>query len=219
LPVATEKRLRALTELDRLGAGFEVSRRDLDLRGAGDLLGEAQAGHIRQIGFELYRHLLDRALLQAQTGKVESEATVTLRLDVPASIPADYVSDPEVRINLYARLARLRQPAQMDEFADEIEDRFGPPPPATRNLIDLARIADRARRVGIVHIDAGPVGIAITFSPEAADAARRPVARFGNVHWAGDRAVLERPHDTAERVSLTTELLEELPVRKEAADQ
>src|SRR6185436_6849986 len=179
IAASTEKRLRLLTELDRLGAGFAISRRDMDMRGAGDLLGEAQAGHVRLIGIELYRDLLDRALVEAQGGNAAEDTAIDLNLDVTGSITADYVSDPEIRINLYARLARLRDARQIDSFAEEIEDRFGPPPPAAAILLDLARLREIARRFGIVRVDAGPRAIAMTFEPAAAERWRKLIVKAG----------------------------------------
>ena len=208
LPVSAEKRLQTLVEFDRLGAGFAVSRRDLDLRGAGDLLGEAQAGHIRLIGVELYRHLLDRALAEARTGERGPDWTPEVRLDLAAAIPADYVAEPEARINLYVRLARLRDLTRLDEFADEIEDRFGPPPPATRNLLQAARIAEMARRLEILKVDAGPLGIALTFVPEQARSMRPRFGNNGEAHWTGDRLVFEQPSDESDRIVIVVTLLD-----------
>ena len=210
LPPSAEKRLQTLTELDRLGAGFAVSRRDLDLRGAGDLLGEAQAGHIQAIGLELYRYLLDRILAETRTGKAVEDRMVEVKLGIPASIPPDYVAEPQVRINLYARLARLRDLSHIEELADEIEDRFGPPPPATRNLLELARIGNMARSLGIAQVDGGPLGIALTFAPGKADSLRNDFAQEEDAHWSGDRLVLSRQSDTAERVGVVRRLLERL---------
>jgi len=208
LPASAEKRLQTLVELDRLGAGFAVSRRDLDLRGAGDLLGDAQAGHIRLIGVELYRHLLDCALAEARTGKRGPDWTPEVRLDLAAAIPADYVAEPEARINLYARLARLRDLARIDEFADEIEDRFGPAPPATRNLLQAARIAEMARRLEILKVDAGPLGIALTFAPRQARSMRARFGDNGKAHWIGDRLVFEQPSDESDRIVIVVTLLD-----------
>jgi transcription-repair coupling factor (superfamily II helicase) len=208
LPPSAEKRLQTLTELDRLGAGFAVSRRDLDLRGAGDLLGEAQAGHIQAIGLELYRHLLDCILTEARTGKAVEDRMAEVKLGIPASIPPDYVAEPQVRINLYARLARLRDLSQIEELSDEIEDRFGPPPPATRNLLDLARIGNMARSLGIVQVDGGPLGIALTFAPGKTKSLRSDCAEEKDAHWSGDCLVLTRRSDTAERVNIVRRLLE-----------
>jgi transcription-repair coupling factor (superfamily II helicase) len=210
LPPSAQKRLQTLIELDRLGAGFAVSRRDLDLRGAGDLLGEAQAGHMRLIGVELYRHLLDRAVAETRTGKAAVDRATEVRVDVPASIPPDYVAEPEVRINLYARLARLRDLSHIEELSDEIEDRFGPPPAATRNLFDLARIGEMARTLGVVQVDAGPLGIALTFAPEEAKSLRNIIADSREAHWSGDRLVFERPSETADRISIVLAVMERL---------
>lgn len=107
LASTTEKRLRLLTELDRRGAGFAISRRGMDMRGAGDLLSEEQAGHIRLIDIDLYRDLLDPTLVQELGDNTAEDRAIEVNLDIVGAIPADYVADPEVRINLYAKLARL----------------------------------------------------------------------------------------------------------------
>ena len=213
IAASTEKRLRLLTELDRLGAGFAISRRDMDMRGAGDLLGEAQAGHVRLIGIELYRDLLDRALVEAQGGNAAEDTAIDLNLDVTGSITADYVSDPEIRINLYARLARLRDARQIDSFAEEIEDRFGPPPPAAAILLDLARLREIARRFGIVRVDAGPRAIAMTFEPAAAERWRKIIVKAGGkarLYWKEDRLVSDQPSEAGDRVAALFKLFEEL---------
>ena len=197
LAPATEKRLRLLTEHNRLGAGFAISRRDMDMRGAGELLGEKQAGHVRLIGVDLYRHLLDRALEAVGGEALPPDRPVEVSLGSSGSIPADYVSDPEIRLNLYARLARLRDPAGIEDFAGEIEDRFGAPPDAVRNLLDAARIRVMARRAGAVRVDAGPRGIAVTFDPGAA-ARRREVPReadggIAGFRWKDARLISDQP--------------------------
>jgi transcription-repair coupling factor (superfamily II helicase) len=148
-----------VADLDQLGAGFAISQRDLDLRGGGDLLGDVQAGHIKSIGVELYRYLLQQAL---EGSPAPPAAEVNLGL--PAAIGADYVSEPDARINLYARLARLRDLAQLDDFADEIEERFGPMPPAMANLLAVKRIAETAASLKISRIDAGPNGVVLATS-------------------------------------------------------
>lgn len=102
-----------IAELDRLGAGFAISQRDMDLRGAGDILGEQQVGHIRLVGVELYRHLLERAIAEVG-GPVEREWAPELNLGVTGLIPPDYVADPEIRINLYARASRIRDLPDID---------------------------------------------------------------------------------------------------------
>jgi transcription-repair coupling factor (superfamily II helicase) len=213
IAAATEKRLRLLTEFDRLGAGFAISRRDMDMRGAGDLLGETQAGHVRLIGIELYRDLLGRALAEAQGASAAEEHTIDLNLPMTGSIPADYVSDPEIRINLYSRLTRLRDARQIDDFAEEIEDRFGPPPPATAILLDLARLRETARRLGIFRADAGPRAIAMMFEPAVAERWRKLISKAGDharLYWREHRLVCDRPGESGDRVAALFELFEEL---------
>jgi transcription-repair coupling factor (superfamily II helicase) len=182
-----------LTEHSRLGAGFAISRRDMDMRGAGELLGEKQAGHVRLIGIELYRHLLDRALAASRGERLEPDRSIEVTLGSAGSIPGDYVSDPEIRISLYARLARLRDIAAIDDFAGELDDRFGPLPPAARGLLDIARVREMARREGAVRVDAGPRGIAVAF--DQAEAARRQKTdgEIAGFRWKDGRLVSERP--------------------------
>ncbi|MGE0224348.1 MAG: DEAD/DEAH box helicase [Acetobacteraceae bacterium] len=159
---STLKRLETVAALESLGAGFAVSMADLDQRGAGDLLGEAQAGHLRLIGTERYRHVLSRALARARGEAVEEDWTPEIALDVPALLPADFIPEPDVRLDLYRRLVRLDGPVALDDAAEEIEDRFGDPPDATRNLLGLVRLRllCRQRRIAAVH--AGPAAIALT---------------------------------------------------------
>ena len=158
---ATLKRLRTLQAFDRLGAGFEISARDLDLRGAGDLVGEAQAGHMKLIGVDLYQFLLEAALRAARGEPVERWAP-ELNLEVIGSLPEGYIPDAEVRLGLYARLARLGSEGELEAFADELEDRFGPPPPEAETLVAVARVRRLAAEAGIARIDAGPAAIALT---------------------------------------------------------
>ncbi|MBM6580441.1 transcription-repair coupling factor [Microvirga sp. BT689] len=189
LPKATEKRLRTLEALDRLGAGFAISAQDLDQRGAGTLLGEEQAGHMKLIGADLYQHMLRRAL-RGQT--YEDEWTPEFNIGLTGSIPVDYVNEPEVRINLYARLARMGPSEAIDDLEEEIEDRFGPIPETLKNLLALTGMRQLCHRLGIARIDAGPQAIALTFRPGAAE--RLPLEDLigssqGEMHWSGERLI------------------------------
>ena len=210
VPRATEKRLHMIAELDRLGSGFAISERDIDLRGAGDILGEKQAGHVRLIGAELYRHLLDRALIGIKDGAAELDWTPQLNLEVTELIPSDYVSDPEIRINLYARIAQIRESAEIDQFASEIEDRFGKMPAATWNLVQAARIRETARRLGVRRLDAGPRAIAVRFQPARAEHVRGMLSSTNELHWRDDRLVYERGTDDNERLQEVMALLERM---------
>jgi transcription-repair coupling factor (superfamily II helicase) len=158
---STLKRLNALAAFDRLGAGFEISARDLDLRGAGDLLGEAQAGHMKLIGVDLYQHLLGRALRAARGERID-DWMPELKVDVAGAFPEAWIPESDVRIALYCRLARLRTTLELNAFEDELEDRFGALPPAAQMLVHLQHIRRAAHTAGVTRIDAGPEAIAFT---------------------------------------------------------
>lgn len=157
----TLKRLRTLEAFDRLGAGFEIAGRDLDMRGAGDLLGEAQAGHMKLIGADFYQHLLENAVRAARGQDVE-RWTPELHLGMDGYLPSDWIPDDELRVTLYTRLSRLIDPYDIDAFADELEDRFGALPPPAAALLAIARIRAGARAARVAKIDAGPAAIALT---------------------------------------------------------
>jgi transcription-repair coupling factor (superfamily II helicase) len=188
---ATRARLATLQTLDRLGSGFEIAGRDLELRGAGDLLGEDQAGHVNLIGAGLYQQLLERALAAAKGEKWDAITPAQLNLGLPAFIPADYVPEAVVRINLYARLQRLGKPEEIADFAEELEDRFGAPPPEAENLLALTGLALRAGALGITRVDAGPKAIALTPAKKADS--KKLVKLSGNrLTPSNDRLTAER---------------------------
>ncbi|MGY2052215.1 DEAD/DEAH box helicase [Methylobacterium sp. JK268] len=188
LPRATEARLRALVALDRLGAGFALSARDLDLRGAGDLFGEEQAGHVRLIGLGLYRDLLERAV-RAARGEVPEAPPAEIRLGTAGRIPEGYIPEPELRLSLGARIVRLAEAEAVEALRGEIEDRFGPLPPEAETLLTQAALRIACRDLGIARLSAGPQGLAADFLPGRADAVVRAVA---GVERRGDRLVLPR---------------------------
>jgi transcription-repair coupling factor (superfamily II helicase) len=200
---ATLKRLRTMEALDQLGAGFAISARDLDLRGAGDLLGEQQAGHMKLIGLGLYQHLLGQAIRVARGEEVE-DWTPELHLGISGRLPESWIPEEEVRINLYARIARLSSAGALDTLADELEDRFGTLPPEAATMIDIARTRQLARLARVQRVDAGPAAIALTPRPDfAADASA--------LEAKGDRLLLkERTEDGEQRLVRLRQLLEEL---------
>ncbi|MBZ9678541.1 DEAD/DEAH box helicase [Mesorhizobium sp. ES1-1] len=159
----TRSRLSTLLAFDRLGSGLAISSRDLDLRGAGDLVGEEQAGHMKLIGLSLYQKLLALAVDKTR-GKDRSMLRPAIDLEFSGTLPSEYVPEPVVRLNLYSRLQRFEAPAEIDAFADELEDRFGRPPPEATILLDLTRLKLSAAAAGIIRIAAGPVAIAIEFA-------------------------------------------------------
>ncbi|RZI76953.1 MAG: DEAD/DEAH box helicase [Pseudomonas sp.] len=199
----TLKRLRTLATYDRLGAGFEISAADLDQRGAGDPLAETQAGHMKLVGLDLYQHLFEAALRQAQ-GKDPGLWVPDLNLGDAGGMPAEWIPDPDIRLGLYVRLARLADEAELDAFEEELADRFGPPPAATERLLAAARIGILARAAGIERVDAGPAAIALTPRgdhqlPNGADLSEKD----------GRWLLKERTQD-ADRLELVTDLLEKL---------
>jgi transcription-repair coupling factor (superfamily II helicase) len=200
---ATLKRLRTMEALDQLGAGFAISARDLDLRGAGELLGEEQAGHMKLIGLGLYQHLLEQALRVARGEEVD-EWMPELHLGSAGQLPESWIPEEEVRINLYVRLARLASAADLDALADELEDRFGTLPAEAATLIAVARIRQLARETRIERIDAGPAAIALT--PRRDFTGDAP-----GLELKGTRLLLkERIEDEAERLERVRTLLESL---------
>ncbi len=211
LAPATQKRLRTLETLDRLGAGFEISARDLDARGAGDLLGESQAGHIKLIGTDLYRQLLDRALARARGKEPEPDWTPDINLGAPAFIPQDYVSEPEGRLNLYARLTKLASLDEVEAFAEELEDRFGPPPDAINALLARAQVAISCRELGIAAIEAGPKAIAVAFRDPAV--AGSHVAASSAKRENGRLLIPKPTTSDAERYAVMLEVLRNMQVR------
>ena len=168
LSEVAEKRLKVLGDLDSLGAGFQLASHDLDIRGAGNLLGDEQSGHIREVGFELYQSMLEDAILAAKAGELGLEAkpeTVSpqITVDAPIMIPEDYVPDLAVRMALYRRLNDARDKAEIEAMAAEMIDRFGPLPDATANLVRLIEIKHQAIEANIAKIDVGARGTLVSF--------------------------------------------------------
>ena len=163
------KRLEAIESLEDLGAGFTLATHDLEIRGAGELLGDEQSGQIQEIGFNLYLELLDRAVRSLQAGhEPELEqgmlSGTELELHLPALLPEDYVADVHLRLTLYKRVASAPTPAALDDLRAEMIDRFGALPEPARNLYRIAGLKIRARALGIRKIDAGPQGGYVSFA-------------------------------------------------------
>ena len=168
LSEVAEKRLKVLGDLDSLGAGFQLASHDLDIRGAGNLLGDEQSGHIREGGFELYQSMLEDAILAAKAGDMGLEAkpervSPQITVDAPIMIPEDYVPDLAVRMALYRRLNDAADKAEIEALAAEMIDRFGDLPAATANLVRLIEIKHQAIEANIAKIDVGAQGTLVTF--------------------------------------------------------
>ena len=166
---AAQKRLRVLGSLDTLGAGFTLASQDLDIRGAGNLLGEEQSGQMRDVGFELYQSMLEEAIAKIRAGELEGLSETEehwspqINLGVPVLIPEDYVPDLDVRLGLYRRLSALSTKVELEGFAAELIDRFGKLPKEVNTLLLVVRIKAMCLRAGIAKLDGGPKGATIQF--------------------------------------------------------
>ena len=162
-----EKRLKVIHALDSLGAGFSLASHDLDIRGAGNLLGEEQSGHIREVGLELYQQMLEEAVAAAREGDldgiIEERWSPQIGIGTAVLIPEDYVADLGVRLGLYRRLADLADRADIDGFAAEMIDRFGPLPVEVNHLLEVMTIKQWCRAANIERIDAGAKGATLSF--------------------------------------------------------
>jgi transcription-repair coupling factor (superfamily II helicase) len=166
LTPAAEKRLSVMQALDALGAGFTLASHDLDIRGAGNLLGEEQSGHIREVGIELYQQMLEEAVADARGGDgadEHDEWSPQISIGVNVLIPDTYVSDLSLRLGLYRRLADIGTREEIDGFAAELIDRFGPLPDEVNNLLEVVAIKRFCREAGMEKIDAGPKGAVVAF--------------------------------------------------------
>lgn len=169
LTTTAEKRLRVIGSLDTLGAGFALASQDMDIRGAGNLLGEEQSGQMRDVGFELYQSMLEDAIARIRSGELEGvveddgQWAPQINLGVPVLIPEDYVPDLDVRLGLYRRLSELTTKVELEGFAAELIDRFGSLPREVNTLMLVVRIKAMCKRAGISKLDGGPKGATIQF--------------------------------------------------------
>jgi transcription-repair coupling factor (superfamily II helicase) len=172
LSAAAEKRLTVMQTLDSLGAGFTLASHDLDLRGAGNLLGEEQSGHIREVGIELYQQMLEDAVaeMRAERGRKRVEArdwTPNIALGLPVLIPETYVRDLPVRLGLYRRIGALDSDAETEAMAAELVDRFGKLPEEVENLLAVVTLKRLCREAGVEKLEAGPKGMVLSFRGNA----------------------------------------------------
>jgi transcription-repair coupling factor (superfamily II helicase) len=165
-PIA-RRRLAAIREFSDLGAGFRIAALDLELRGAGNLLGGEQSGHMEALGFDLYTQMLERTVAELQGEEVEDETSVTLNLGVDVAIPEEYISDMGQRLRTYKRVSSARDEATLMAIRTETEDRYGRIPEPVDRLFDYARLRRVSEELGIVSIDKTPDGVAIKFSEKA----------------------------------------------------
>jgi len=224
------KRLEAIDSLDDLGAGFVLATHDLEIRGAGELLGDTQSGQIQEIGFSLYTELLGRAVESLQGGQEPDlagplNAGIDINLHLPALLPDDYMPDVHLRLILYKRIASADSREQLKDLQVELIDRFGLLPEAARNLMRIAAIKQDAMMLGIEKIDASEAGGYIQFSGQSrAD----PVSLVQLVQEDGQTYRLQSAHrlqfraelsDTIQRFKFIEELLTLLVAKPDADAQ
>ena len=187
LSEAAEKRLKVLSDLDSLGAGFQLASHDLDIRGAGNLLGDEQSGHIMEGGYELYQSMLEEAIMDAKAGGFAArprDFSPQITVDAPILIPEEYVPDLDLRMGLYRRLNDLDAKPDLDAFAAEMIDRFGALPEATDNLVKVIEIKLNAKAACVSRMDIGPKGALVTFhdnKPPSVDGLLAYIERLGGV--------------------------------------
>jgi transcription-repair coupling factor (superfamily II helicase) len=161
-----ERRLKVLQSLDTLGAGFQLASHDLDIRGAGNLLGDEQSGHIKEVGFELYQQMLEEAVASLKAGitaPVADKWSPQITIGTPVMIPEDYVADLPVRLALYRRLAEIEDERDIEGFGAELVDRFGPLPQEVEHLLQIVAIKALCRRANVEKIETGPKGAVVSF--------------------------------------------------------
>jgi transcription-repair coupling factor (superfamily II helicase) len=221
------KRLEAIESLEELGIGFTLATHDLEIRGAGEILGDEQSGHIQEIGFSLYMELLDRAVRTLRSGRPPQfdqppDQSVELDLHVPALIPDTYLPDVHARLIMYKRIAGAKDEEELTALREEIVDRFGPLPEFLRNLLAIARLRQKARRAGVKRADIGPKGGRVQFGEQAGVDPARIVrliqARPQNFRFDGrDRLRLTADlDDAAARIAALDELLDGISSRDAA---
>ncbi len=172
-----QKRLEAIESLEELGAGFTLATHDLEIRGAGELLGDDQSGQMQEVGFALYMDLLDRAVKSLKAGKEPDldgplHSGTEINLNLPALIPADYMPDVHLRLRLYKRIAAAEDTEALGDLRAELIDRFGPLPPPTLTLLKLATLKQQAQPLGLKRLEVGPAGGVVQF---AADTSVEPL--------------------------------------------
>ena len=229
ITIAAEKRLEVLQSLDSLGAGFQLASHDLDIRGGGNLLGEEQSGHIREVGVELYQQMLEDAVaeLRAKGGaepiNLDRGWSPQINTGAAVLIPEDYVPDLNVRLALYRRLSDAEKSEDREALAAELIDRFGPLPPEADQLLKVVAIKGLCREANVSKIDVGPKGAVVTFRDDhfANPAASSPSSRRTPAVWRlrpDQKVVVKGEWETpAQRLSAAERVLKELARLAKAA--
>ncbi|MBP6778488.1 MAG: transcription-repair coupling factor, partial [Piscinibacter sp.] len=221
------QRLEAIQQMEELGSGFYLAMHDLEIRGAGEVLGENQSGNMMEVGFQLYNEMLAEAVRSLKAGREPDllgplSATTEINLHAPALLPDAYCGDVHTRLNLYKRLATVEKPEQIDALLEEITDRFGKLPAQGQTLFDVHRLRVIARPYGVLKIDAAPRLTVIGFRPNPpVDPLKiiELVQKNRHVKLAGnDKLRIERAVPEArERAQLVRDVLRALGTPREAS--
>ena len=215
-----KRRLEVMQTLDSLGAGFSLASYDLDIRGAGNLLGDEQSGHVREVGVELYQEMLKEAVAAAKLG--EGEASIedaqwspVINMGAAVLIPDNYVEDLTVRLSLYRRIASMEATEDLDQLTAELVDRFGAIPEEVKNLLDTISIKILCRITNIAKVDAGPKGLSLQFRNNSFANPDRLIAHIasknGQYQLTGDhRLVMKQTLPQSSRAKVVKRALEEL---------
>jgi len=221
-----QQRLEAIQQMEELGSGFYLAMHDLEIRGAGEMLGENQSGNMMEVGFQLYNDMLAEAVAALKSGKEPDlvspmQAATEINLHSPALLPDDYCGDVHLRLSFYKKLAMAHHSDQVDQLLEEIVDRFGKPPTATQTLIDVHRLRVLARPYGVAKVDAAPGVTTINFRPHPPIDGMRiieMVQKNKHIKLAGnDKLRIERElPDVKQRAQLVRDVLRQLgqPVKE-----
>ena len=204
LTSTADKRLKVLQSLDTLGAGFNLASHDMDIRGAGNLLGDEQSGHIKEVGFELYQSMLEEAVAMLKDGgsiEVEDQWSPQISIGTAVLIPENYIPDLQLRLDLYRRLSKVEDPGDLESFAVELADRFGSLPNEVKYLLEIVRIKTYCRRANVEQIEAGPKGAVITFRNNNFD---NPEGLLGFVNEWKDTVKIQPDHKLLYQVQWDT---------------
>ncbi|MDI7863191.1 transcription-repair coupling factor [Rhizobiaceae bacterium n13] len=193
LTATAERRLKVLQSLDTLGAGFQLASHDLDIRGAGNLLGEEQSGHIKEVGFELYQQMLEEAVAEVKGDEevLDTGWSPQISVGTPVMIPDDYVPDLHLRLGLYRRLGEITDLKEIDSFGAEMIDRFGPLPIEVQHLLKIVYIKSLCRTANVEKLEAGPKGIVVQFRNKEFP---NPAALVGYIGKQGTMAKIRPDH-------------------------
>ena len=151
-------------DFSQLGAGIHLAMHDLRIRGGGNILGFSQSGHISAIGYELYLRMVEQSIAELRGEDWHEEVNPEINVNTPAYLPAEYVSDTDVRLNLYRRLSSMREGSELEAMLEEMHDRFGPTPREVSNLLSVMAVRLILKRVGIARLDIGAGSLLLTFA-------------------------------------------------------